>query len=125
MTTGEGAFGHGSAHDSRHGRATHQRVTRTAQARAFSWAPPCPLSSCVAHRRANPAGVIGTTRSRTASPWVFEAVLEDGSGSLVLVFLGRRAVPGLVPGARLQVEGMVGERRGELVMVNPRYRFTA
>jgi hypothetical protein len=37
----------------------------------------------------------------------------------MLVFQGRRRVPGIEPGARLVVEGMVGERGRRVVMVNP------
>ena len=37
-----------------------------------------------------------------------ECVLVDDSGKLLLVFQGRRRIPGIQPGARLVVEGMVG-----------------
>jgi hypothetical protein len=37
----------------------------------------------------------------------------------MLVFQGRRHVPGIEPGARLVVEVMVGERGRHMVMINP------
>ncbi|HVC24933.1 MAG TPA: amino acid permease [Acidimicrobiales bacterium] len=50
-----------------------------------------------------------------------EATLDDGTGQLVLVFQGRRLVPGVEPGARIVVEGMVGERNRRTAMINPAY----
>ena len=50
-----------------------------------------------------------------------ECTIADSSGQLTLVFQGRRHVPGIEPGARLVVEGMVGQRGHEQVMVNPLY----
>jgi amino acid transporter len=48
-----------------------------------------------------------------------ECVLADDSGTILLVFQGRRRVPGIEPGAKLNVEGMVGERSRKLAMMNP------
>jgi amino acid transporter len=50
-----------------------------------------------------------------------ECVLADETGQLMLVFQGRRRVPGIEPGARLLVEGMVGERGRRTVMINPMF----
>jgi hypothetical protein len=48
-----------------------------------------------------------------------ECTISDRTGQLMLVFQGRRRVPGIEPGARLVVEGMVGDRGRRVVMVNP------
>jgi len=48
-----------------------------------------------------------------------ECALADATGQLLLVFQGRRRVPGIEPGARLMVEGMVGERGRHIAMINP------
>jgi amino acid transporter len=53
-----------------------------------------------------------------------ECVLSDGSAPILLVFQGRRRVPGIEPGARLIVEGMVGERGRKLAMMNPLFTIT-
>jgi len=52
-----------------------------------------------------------------------EAELYDETGGITLVFLGRRSIPGIEPGAKVRVEGMVGETEGYLAMTNPSYRL--
>ncbi len=54
-----------------------------------------------------------------------EALLSDGTGEVSVVWMGRRAIPGLTLGTRLVVEGVVGEQRSGLKMVNPRFEFSA
>ena len=57
-------------------------------------------------------------------PWVrSDAVLVDGTGALVLRFMGRAAVPGLVAGSRVIAEGTPALERGVLLMRNPLYSF--
>ena len=41
----------------------------------------------------------------------------------MVVFLGRREVAGIRNGTTLVVEGMIGERRGRLAMLNPGYQL--
>jgi hypothetical protein len=58
-------------------------------------------------------------------PWVrTDAKVMDGSGSLVLRFLGRAGIPGLVVGRQIEAEGTAAFVRGVLVMINPLYSFT-
>jgi hypothetical protein len=54
-----------------------------------------------------------------------EVTLVDDTGGLTIVFLGRRAVPGIELGRQLEAEGMVGESRGRLVILNPLYVLLA
>jgi len=69
-------------------------------------------------------GTIGTaTTLPLGSGIAYACVLTDGTGQLSLVFLGRRDVPGLVPGACCTVEGTARMVDGSLVVLNPRYRF--
>jgi hypothetical protein len=59
-------------------------------------------------------------------PWVrTDAVLVDGTGALVLRFIGRSGIPGLGAGSRLVAEGTPSFERGVLVMRNPLYSFAA
>lgn len=51
------------------------------------------------------------------------AELFDGSGSLTLVFLGRRDVPGIEAGRRLRAEGRVAVLEGVPTIFNPRYEL--
>ena len=54
-----------------------------------------------------------------------ECQLADDSGMLLLVFQGRRRIPGIQPGARLVVEGMVGDWARRQAILNPDYELIA
>ena len=54
-----------------------------------------------------------------------EVTIADASGSIVVVFVGRRRIPGIKPGARLIVESVVGEHGGRLALLNPMYELVA
>jgi RecG-like helicase len=53
----------------------------------------------------------------------YECLLDDGTGELTLVFVGRSSVPGLVVSARCTVEGTARYGAGHLEVWNPRYRL--
>jgi RecJ-like exonuclease len=74
--------------------------------------------------RGSATGVLRSVvlRPRETVPTV-EAELYDGSGSLDLVWLGRRTIPGIEPGRRIRVEGMVCEVDGRRTVYNPRYEL--
>ncbi|MFL6071217.1 MAG: OB-fold nucleic acid binding domain-containing protein [Actinomycetes bacterium] len=79
----------------------------------------CPL--------AVPVRVGGTVRSlvlrcRAQVP-ALEVDLYDGSDSLTVVFLGRRAIRGITPGRGLIVTGRVTRRGNDYVMYNPTYEL--
>jgi hypothetical protein len=50
-----------------------------------------------------------------------DAEVTDGTGCLLLRFVGRSTIPGLVVGCRIVAEGTPGLVRGALVMLNPLY----
>lgn len=52
-----------------------------------------------------------------------EAELYDGTGTLTLVWLGRRRIEGIAPGVHLVVEGTVTSRATAPTMFNPAYRI--
>jgi RecG-like helicase len=52
-----------------------------------------------------------------------EALVSDGSGEALLVFMGRRGIQGLTLGTRVVVEGVLGDARGVPRMINPRLEF--
>ena len=63
-------------------------------------------------------------------PWsgipTLELTIIDTAGdSLIVMFLGRRRIAGVQPGAHLSVEAMVAPRPGGLSMVNPAYEIIA
>ncbi|MGC8481180.1 MAG: DNA-binding protein, partial [Acidimicrobiales bacterium] len=49
--------------------------------------------------------------------------LEDPTGGILLVFSGRKSVPGIATGRKMIAEGMVGEVGGHLAILNPGYEF--
>ncbi len=71
----------------------------------------------------------GTLASVTLAPkrgssWL-EAVLDDGSGLVNLIWMGRRAIPGIVAGAEIIVEGRLLSVDGNCRIFNPRYELIA
>ena len=63
-----------------------------------------------------------TLRPRAGVP-VLEAELFDGSGTVTVVWLGRRRIGGITPGRSLQVQGRLSLHDGARVMYNPRYEL--
>jgi amino acid transporter len=77
----------------------------------------------------NRVRVAGRVRSVRVQPRAgtsnLECLLADDSGMLLLVFQGRRRIPGIQPGARLVVEGMVGDWARRQAILNPDYELIA
>jgi hypothetical protein len=71
--------------------------------------------------------VAGRVRSVRVQPWsgavALECTIVDDTGALNLVFLGRRSLPGIEPGAQLRAEGMIGRHKGCLAVINPMYEL--
>jgi len=53
----------------------------------------------------------------------YRCLLDDGSGQVGLLFIGRNAIPGLAVGTRCTVEGTVRREDDGLVVWNPLYRL--
>jgi hypothetical protein len=74
-----------------------------------------------------PVSVRGTLRTVTLRPRVdvaaLEAELYDGTGTLTLIWLGRRAIRGITPGRTLMATGRITRRHGHSVMFNPAYEL--
>ena len=71
--------------------------------------------------------VAGTLRTVTLRPRAgvpaLVAELYDGSGSINLVWLGRRRIPGIEPGRALIASGRVTRDHEQPVIFNPRYEL--
>lgn len=69
----------------------------------------------------------GTVRSLVVRPRggvpALEAELYDGSGSVLIVWLGRRRIAGIDPGRSIQVRGRIGVHDGDRTLYNPRYEL--
>jgi hypothetical protein len=80
------------------------------------------VCDCPRGRIATVTGRLTSVRytPRTNQP-TLEAELFDGTGSITLVFLGRRRIAGIEPGRSLSVEGRLALRDGRKVIFNPFY----
>jgi amino acid transporter len=89
--------------------------------------PPGTLVPVAEARWRDNVTVRGRVRSMRVAPQhdspTLELVLEDGGASLSLVFLGRRSLPGVGIGSRLEATGTVGLHKARLAILNPRYRI--
>ncbi|HZK05839.1 MAG TPA: OB-fold nucleic acid binding domain-containing protein [Actinomycetaceae bacterium] len=83
-----------------------------------------PIAEVSPREAATVAGtVVALTFQPHGTPDSMTARLDDGTGLLGLVFLGRREVPGVEPGRRMVASGRVAEIDGLPVMYNPRYEL--
>jgi hypothetical protein len=75
-------------------------------------------------QRVRVRGQVRSMRVRPGGEGVgtLEVTVMDDTGGLTLVFLGRRKIAALELGTVLEAEGMVGENRERLVILNPVYR---
>lgn len=71
----------------------------------------------------------GTLRHVTLRPHggivALEAELYDGTGTVTLVWLGRRHIAGIEAGRQLSVTGRLSCAEGKRTLYNPRYELTA
>lgn len=82
---------------------------------------------CADAVRGAPVTVAGTLRTVTLRPQTgvpaLEAELYDGSGVVVLVWLGRRVIRGITPGRTVVATGRVTQSAGRRTMYNPSYEL--
>jgi hypothetical protein len=50
-------------------------------------------------------------------------VIDDGTGTLLAVFLGRRELAGVNVGSRVELVGTAGVHQNRLAILNPSYRL--
>jgi RecG-like helicase len=85
-----------------------------------------PVSHC---RKGEVVTVTGRLKSVVYTPRetvpTLEAELFDGSGSVTLVWLGRRRIPGIEPGRSLTARGRFANFDGRKVIFNPWYELSA
>lgn len=69
-------------------------------------------------------GAVYSTEVRTEDGTAsYLCMLDDGTGELGLLFLGRRSVAGLAVGTRCTAEGTARMEGGQLMVWNPIYRI--
>ncbi|PYC78715.1 DNA-binding protein [Streptomyces tateyamensis] len=73
--------------------------------------------------------LIGTLRTVTLRPVggapALEAHLWDGTGEVVVIWLGRREIPGILSGRTIEVRGRLSRARGRRTLYNPAYELRA
>ena len=83
-----------------------------------------PIERC---RDREPVCILGTLRTVTFRPRAgvpaLQAELWDGTGSVSVVWLGRRSIPGISPGRAVKVRGRITTLRGQRVIYNPIYEL--
>ncbi|GAB3926256.1 hypothetical protein GCM10011575_07420 [Microlunatus endophyticus] len=94
-----------------------QRVVREAGA--------MPISTCGDRQLVDLCGDVATvTINPHGGKPALEVELRDGSGSVTLVWLGRRKIPGIEPGRNIRVAGRLScSANGHRVLFNPRYEL--
>lgn len=82
------------------------------------------IADVVNRTRVDCTGVVRSLIHQSASgPPHLAVELYDGTGSLTIVWLGRRSIRGIDPGVHLRVHGRVADRSGTMTMFNPRYEI--
>ncbi|MFM2071145.1 MAG: hypothetical protein RLZZ623_1408 [Actinomycetota bacterium] len=83
-----------------------------------------PISQIVPRHRTT---VAGRVRAIRVQPWggnpALECSLADETGSITVVFFGRREVGGVRLGTIMSVTGIAGEHHGMRAILNPEYRL--
>jgi hypothetical protein len=110
--------------EGRRGRSDEERLSDEVR----DWATSVPdtrrIGTCAMRERCRVSGEVKRITLRPSEDAVsLEAVLTDGTGELLAVWMGRADIPGLVLGRRMILDGVVAQDRGRHRMVNPRFEF--
>jgi hypothetical protein len=83
-----------------------------------------PVAKCMERQQVT---VLGTVRSLTLRPRAgtpsLEVELYDGSGTVTLVWLGRREIAGVAPGRQVRATGRITSNGTRRLIFNPRYEL--
>src|SRR5215472_1054242 len=85
---------------------------------------PVPIAETLHREIVDVAGTLRTVTLRPrGSTLTMEAELWDGNGRVLLVWLGRRDIPGVQPGRKIVVHGRLTSLKGERAIYNPAYEL--
>jgi RecG-like helicase len=72
-----------------------------------------------------PVSIQGRVRTLRVKPSAgsstLECIVDDGTGVMSLVFMGRRRIGGIEIGTLLRAQGTAAEHAGRLAILNPAY----
>ena len=80
------------------------------------------LASCVPRSRVTLRGTVTSVTSDADNGWL-EAELDDGSGTVRLIWMGRTRIGCLLPGHALRVSGRLAIADGVPAIYNPDYEI--
>ena len=80
------------------------------------------LASCVPRSRVTLRGTVTSVTSDADNGWL-EAELDDGSGTVRLIWMGRTRIGCLLPGHALRVSGRLATADGVPAIYNPDYEI--
>lgn len=94
------------------------------EARSAAGRGTVPIGGLRPRRRSRVSGVLRAVTYRPAAEApVLVGRLYDGTGSVDLVWLGRRSIVGVRPGVHMSAEGMVTAGRTRPTIYNPTYEL--
>ncbi|MCU1463789.1 MAG: nucleic acid binding OB-fold tRNA/helicase-type [Acidimicrobiales bacterium] len=103
------------------------KVSATGERDAPAWRPPDGVVPIASLRLRQPAVVEGRIRTVRVLPLAgsatLECVVEDPTGSVSVVFFGRRKIAGVDVGTRIRATGTVTDHRGRRAILNPLYEL--
>ena len=101
-------------------RDEHQREVRAGLSREQV----VPIAEAPTRERVSVWGVLRTVtlRPRGGVP-ALEDDIDDGTGVVTIVWIGRRQITGIHPGTSMTVTGCIGTQGGAPLMFNPRYEL--
>jgi hypothetical protein len=81
-----------------------------------------PIADVRWRQRVTIEGQVQTLRVKpSAGSSTVECIVEDGTGAMSIVFIGRKTIGGLEVGTRIRAQGTAAEHRGRLAILNPAY----
>lgn len=78
------------------------------------------LAECQHQARVTLRGTVTSVTSDAKNGWL-EAEVNDGSGTVRLIWMGRDRIACLLPGRTLRVHGRLAEQDGAPVIYNPEF----
>ena len=82
------------------------------------------IADALPRKAARVSGRVAAVRIESNdAPPQFAIQIDDGSGRIDAIFMGRRSVPGMEPGAHVALEGTVCASESIPRMFNPRYEL--
>lgn len=105
-------------------RASREELEARDEATSATKRGTVPIKELQPRKRATVSGVLRAVTFRPAGDKpMFVGQLFDGSGTVDLVWIGRRSIAGIRPGTHLRAEGVVVAGRTRPTIYNPAYEL--